>query len=183
MRLHDADDNVISILLSGASALQHLVVLTDARRRAHKDSKPADAALFPLGGFKQGLRRGSPLRVATLISHWASSSRAPFLIPKWSTFLPRDRWPDSAPAHLPAPLRAGRESFLRYARSQVAVSDPRAYCGPSRHEALETGRRPAKCAGRGRCPKPSPNRSERLQKGSPLSACQPPLLRGRPPPC
>ena len=59
VRLDDADDDVVAVLLPGAGLLQHLVGLADARRRADEDSELADAAFFPPGRFKQGLRRGS----------------------------------------------------------------------------------------------------------------------------
>ncbi len=76
VRLDDADDDVVAVLLSGARLLQHLVGLADARRRTDEDLELADAALFAPGRFEQGFRRGSLVRIASLICHPTSSSAA-----------------------------------------------------------------------------------------------------------
>ena len=72
VRLDDADDDVVAVLLSGAGLLQHLVGLADAGRRADENLEPAGSALFPPGGLEQGLRRGALVRVAPLIRHQES---------------------------------------------------------------------------------------------------------------
>ena len=74
VRLDDADDDVVAVVLPGAGLQQHFVGLADARRRTHENSELAATAFFPSGSFEQGLRRRSLIGVATLICHWASSS-------------------------------------------------------------------------------------------------------------
>ena len=73
MGFDHADDDIVAVFFSGAGLLQHFVGLADARRGADENLELADAALFPPGRFKQGLRRGSLFRVAPLICHQQSS--------------------------------------------------------------------------------------------------------------
>jgi hypothetical protein len=49
--------------------LEHFVSLSDAGRRADKNSKLAHAAFFAAGGFKQSFRRGPMIGIASLIGH------------------------------------------------------------------------------------------------------------------
>src|SRR5664279_4219343 len=72
MSLHDADDNIVAVFASGTGLLQHFVGLADARRRTHEDLELTDATLFPPGRLKQGFRRGSSIKVATLVCHQTS---------------------------------------------------------------------------------------------------------------
>src|SRR5262249_3651070 len=78
VRLHDANDDVVTVLFPGTSRLQHLVGLADARRSTHKDSELADAALFAPGCLQQRIRRRSLITVTSLISH--SAIRPQFLL-------------------------------------------------------------------------------------------------------
>src|ERR1019366_6890798 len=70
--LHDADDNIVAVFPSSAGLLQHFVGLADAGRRTHEDLELTDATLFPPGRLKQGFRRGSSIKIATLVCHQTS---------------------------------------------------------------------------------------------------------------
>ena len=69
--LHDADDNVVAIFLSGPRLLQHLIGLADARRGTHEYLQLAEAPLFTAGRLKQGVRRGALVGLTPLIGHWS----------------------------------------------------------------------------------------------------------------
>ncbi len=69
VRLDDAYDDIVAVLLSGARRLQHLVGLADPGRRSHEYSELADAALLPARGLEQGFRRRPPLHVLDLVCH------------------------------------------------------------------------------------------------------------------
>src|SRR5262249_24493032 len=69
--LHDADDDVVAVLLAGAGLLQHLVGLADARRGTDEDSQLPPARSPPPGRLEQGLRR-RPLIIAPRICHFSS---------------------------------------------------------------------------------------------------------------
>ena len=69
VRLDDADDDVVAVLLAGPRRLQHLVGLADAGRRAHENPELADAAFFAARRLEQSLRRGSLITIASLIGH------------------------------------------------------------------------------------------------------------------
>ena len=75
VRLDDADDDVDALLQLGAGRLQHLVGLADPRRGTHEDLEPAHMLPFPPGCLQQGIRRGSLLRVASLIRHRSHACR------------------------------------------------------------------------------------------------------------
>ena len=70
--LHDADDNVVAVLLSGPGLLQHFIGFADTRRGTHEDLELAEASLFATGGLEQCFRRGALVLVAPLICHAAS---------------------------------------------------------------------------------------------------------------
>ena len=72
VRFHDPHDDVIAVLLAGAGRFEHRVGLADARRRAHEDSELAEAAFLTSRRLQQGFRRGSLIRIASLICHHAS---------------------------------------------------------------------------------------------------------------
>src|SRR5262249_788332 len=74
VRLGDADDNVVAVLLPGAGLLQHLVGFADAGRGADENLEPAGSVLFAPGRLEQGLRRGPLVRVAVLLRHQDSNS-------------------------------------------------------------------------------------------------------------
>src|SRR5665213_3149015 len=57
MGLSDADDDVVSIVLSGAGRLEHLVGLADTGCGANEDPELPDAGLLASRFFKQGFRR------------------------------------------------------------------------------------------------------------------------------
>ena len=46
--LHDADDEIVAVLLSGPGLLQHLIGLADAGCGAHENLQPAEPALLTL---------------------------------------------------------------------------------------------------------------------------------------
>jgi hypothetical protein len=69
MRLDYTDDDVVTVALAGLGLLEHFVSLSDAGRRADKNSKLAHAAFFAAGGFKQSFRRGPMIGIASLIGH------------------------------------------------------------------------------------------------------------------
>src|ERR1017187_10572271 len=93
MSLHDADDNIVAVFASGTGLLQHFVGLADARRRTHENLELTDATLFPPGRLKQGFRRGSSIKVATLVCHQASGPETGPMAGR-STFFPPRRAPD-----------------------------------------------------------------------------------------
>ena len=69
VRLDDADDDIVAVLLAGARLLQHLVGLADAGRGADEDSELADAPFLAARRFEQGFRRGPMFGIAPLIRH------------------------------------------------------------------------------------------------------------------
>ena len=64
---HDADDDVVAVLASGAGRFQHGVGLADPGSGADENPQLAGAAVLAPGGFEQSLRRW-PL-IALLICH------------------------------------------------------------------------------------------------------------------
>ena len=70
--LHDADDNVVAVLLSGPGLLQHFIGFADARRGTHEDLQLAEASLFAPGRLEQGIRRRALVWLTPLICHAAS---------------------------------------------------------------------------------------------------------------
>ena len=77
VRLDDADDDIVAVLLAGARLLQHLVGLADAGRGADENLELADAALFPARSLEQGFRRRPLVRVAARICHQVSAVLTP----------------------------------------------------------------------------------------------------------
>ena len=146
-------------LLAGAGLLQHLVGLADARRGADEDLQLADAPLLAAGRLEQGVRRGALVEVAPLVGHRQHRSVA------------RDA------ARSALSLRAGRDPSARLSASTFTRGSPRrprmrpSICSATSWRtrssgmlrALATrgtwkGRHPARCPGRGRCPRWSPGR-------------------------
>ena len=70
--LHDADDDVVAVLVSGPGLLQHFIGFADTRRGTHEDLQLAEASLFTAGRLKQGIRRGALVRLTPLVGHGAS---------------------------------------------------------------------------------------------------------------
>jgi hypothetical protein len=69
VRLHDADDDIVAVLLTRLGLLQHFVGLADAGRGAYEDSEFANAPLLAVRRFEQGFRRGPMFGIAPLIRH------------------------------------------------------------------------------------------------------------------
>ena len=67
--LHDADDDIVAVLLARLGLMQHLIGLADAGRGADEDSELADTPLFAARRFEQGFRRRPMFGVAPLIRH------------------------------------------------------------------------------------------------------------------
>ncbi len=69
MSFDDSDDDDVAVFLPSVGLLKHLVGFADAGRRAHEDSKLADAAIFLSRRLEQGFWRRSIFNVAPLICH------------------------------------------------------------------------------------------------------------------
>ena len=69
VRLHDADDDIVTVAPAGAGGLQHRIGLADAGCRTDEHPELALAAFFLPGNLQQGLRRGPLVVVAPLFGH------------------------------------------------------------------------------------------------------------------
>src|SRR6516162_5505093 len=88
MGLNNADEDVVTIGLPGASLQQHLVRFADARRRADENSELADTALLLAGRLQQGFRRGTLVAIACCHPYWNALGlwrRAGHLDATWSS--------------------------------------------------------------------------------------------------
>ena len=69
VRLDNADNNIVAVLLSRSGLLQHLIGLADARGGADEDLQPAGTAFLPLSLFEQSVRGRPFVVIATVFWH------------------------------------------------------------------------------------------------------------------
>jgi len=68
VRLDNADDDVVAVLLPRPRGFQHRIRLADAGGGTDEDSQLANAAFLPPCRLKQGFRR-RPIRISPLLCH------------------------------------------------------------------------------------------------------------------